>query len=419
MNKNEQLTQSDPEQMAGTTSEKNESADMAPEGAETPSREALLERCGDLAASNNILDQVAADVRASGFAGETSSVLATFLAVVSRLLDRPVSMAVRGPSSAGKSYTIKAALKFHPPEAYFEMTAMSPKALAYIDENLSHRMIVIYEGAGISGEFTSYAVRSLLSEGNLKYLYTDFEGGRKARWQIIDGPTGLLTSTAGTIDPELATRLLSVNIADNAELTSEIVHAQARLAAGDGPLIDYERYHDLLRLIALDAPQVVVPYATRLAEGVNFDAVRIRRDFPSVIGLVRAHALLHRETRTQDDRNRLLASPADYEAVHRLIATMVAEGAEQAVSPEVRQTVKAVQKLYYTRGAADEPVTIGDLRTKLGLTRTAINRRVNRALGLGYLSDLSGGSRGKKKLLTPGDPMPEDAGVLPDPSVLG
>src|SRR5262249_44139116 len=101
----------------------------APNEDEADSRESLLERCNDLAHCDSILDRVGEAIAAGGFAGDTSSVLITYLAIVSRLLERPVSLAVRGPSSAGKSHTIKEALRFHPVEAYFEMTAMSPKAL--------------------------------------------------------------------------------------------------------------------------------------------------------------------------------------------------------------------------------------------------------------------------------------------------
>ena len=45
---------------------------------------------------------------------------------------------------------------------------MSEKALLYSKEPLSHRFLVIYEAAGISGDFAEYLVRTLLSEGHLR-----------------------------------------------------------------------------------------------------------------------------------------------------------------------------------------------------------------------------------------------------------
>ena len=47
---------------------------------------------------------------------------------------------------------------------------MSEHALAYDQEPLQHRMLVIYEAAGMAGEMQSYLIRSLLSEGKVRYV---------------------------------------------------------------------------------------------------------------------------------------------------------------------------------------------------------------------------------------------------------
>jgi hypothetical protein len=65
-----------------------------------------------------------------------------YLATTSRLFARPVSVAVKGPSSGGKSFTVERALRFHPPLAYHEMTGMSERGLIY-DEPHEHKMLVI------------------------------------------------------------------------------------------------------------------------------------------------------------------------------------------------------------------------------------------------------------------------------------
>ena len=65
------------------------------------------------------------------------------LAGTKTLLDRPISMAVKEPSSAGKSYLVEKVLSFFPDEAYPRSTA--GRALAYGDEPLKHRMLVLCE----------------------------------------------------------------------------------------------------------------------------------------------------------------------------------------------------------------------------------------------------------------------------------
>ena len=50
----------------------------------------------------------------------------------------PFPIAVKGPSSGGKSFTVKSVLRFFPGEAFRALTAMSDRALAYSTEPLKH-----------------------------------------------------------------------------------------------------------------------------------------------------------------------------------------------------------------------------------------------------------------------------------------
>lgn len=125
-------------------------------------------RCEELINSKNILDEFGEALSASGFAGDTRAAKLLFLVVVSRLLRHPVSAAVKGPSSAGKSFLVKAVLRFLPDPAFHALTAMTEKALVYDREPLKHRVLVIHEAAGL-GETANLIVRTLLSEGRIDY----------------------------------------------------------------------------------------------------------------------------------------------------------------------------------------------------------------------------------------------------------
>ena len=117
----------------------------------------------------NILERFARDLARSGVAGESRVAKLLYLAVTSRFLERPVSVAVKGPSSGGKSYLTERVLGFFPESSYYALTAMSEHALAYSDEPLMHRFLVIYEAAGMNSDFQTYLIRSLLSEGKVRY----------------------------------------------------------------------------------------------------------------------------------------------------------------------------------------------------------------------------------------------------------
>ena len=84
---------------------------------------------------------------------------------------------------------------------------------------------------------------------------------------------------------------------------------------------------------------------TQLAELVPPIAVRLRRDFKTVLMLIRAHALLHQASRLKDEQGRVVATLEDYAAVRELVADLVAEGVEATVKPEVREVVEATARL--------------------------------------------------------------------------
>src|SRR5262249_8756609 len=119
-------------------------------------RKAALQACKELARCPDILSKVVKAVQATGLVGEERAVKLIYLAITSRLLARIVSVAVKGPSSGGKSVLVEMVLKLLPPEAFYVLTAMSEHALAYGEEPLTNRMIVLYEAAGLAGDFASY-----------------------------------------------------------------------------------------------------------------------------------------------------------------------------------------------------------------------------------------------------------------------
>ena len=130
-------------------------------------RSQAWEQCGELAREENILDEFVIELSRIGVVGEGRAAKLIYLAVTSRLLEWPVSVAPKGPSSGGKSFVVELTLKFFPPQAFYGLTAMSDRALAYSSEPLPHRHLVICEAAGMASDFATYLIRSLLSKGRL------------------------------------------------------------------------------------------------------------------------------------------------------------------------------------------------------------------------------------------------------------
>jgi hypothetical protein len=340
----------------------------------------LQHACRSLATEADILASFADAVTRLGLVGETRAATTLFLALTSRLLSEPVSIAVKGPSAAGKSYLARQVLKFFPATAYHGLTGMSEKALIYSEESLSNRFIVVYEAAGLQGQDGNVFLRSLLTEGHVRYRTVDKSKSGKLTGRLIerDGPTGLLLTTTDTrMHPEIETRLFSIGVQDTQDQTRRILRSLALDGERDGTDVEFEQWLSLQVWLEAEERRVVIPFAPQLADLIPPVAVRLRRDFKAVLNLIRAHALLHRATRSRDEEGRIVATLADYAAVRELVAEEIAHGAEASVSNVMRQTVTAVRSLALTkRGGTPRAVSVSALATALGIDKSSASRRV-------------------------------------------
>jgi len=380
--------------------------------AETETHERAQEawsRCEELARSENILERFYETLQASGVAGERHTAMILYLALTSRRLDRPVSVAVKGPSSGGKSYLVERVLDYFPESACYALTAMSEKTLAYSEEPIKHRFLVLFEAAGMNGDFQTYLIRSLLSEGCLRYETIEKTSeGLKPRLIEREGPTGLIvTTTMEKLHPENETRMLSLSVTDTREQTGQVLLA---LAEEDISSPNLTPWVALQEWIGAGARRVTIPFAKVLAEKVPPVAVRLRRDFNAVLSLIKVSAILHQASRDHDDRGRIIATVDDYRVVRELVANLVAEGVDATVSATVRATVKVVERLVDDEDG--DWVSLSPIAQELKLDKSAASRRIRTAISKGFLKNLED-RRGKPGKYTIGDPMPDDVVVLP------
>lgn len=370
--------------------------------------------CKELAQSPNILERFKNDLFKSGVVGITKIAQLIFLALISRFLIRPVSIAIKGPSSGGKSFALEMVLAFFPKESFYALSAMSERALAYSDEPLKHRFLVIYEAAGMQGDFQSYLIRSLLSEGCIRYETVEqTKDGPRPRQIFREGPTGLLiTTTATRLHPENETRLISVTVPDSQEQTAAVIKA---LAEEDRTPVDYKQWHTLQTWLSSGEHQVSIPFSKILADLIPPVAVRLRRDFNVVLNLIRAHTILHQATRHRDKRRRLVATiEEDYASVHGLLADMISDGVGATVPPAIREAVEKVAQLSSTHSGG---VSITALAAGLKIDKSSASRRQRAAVEAGYLRNEEI-RKGKPAKLLINDPLPNEVEVLPSVETL-
>lgn len=380
--------------------------------------------------SKDILTEVVRFCRAWGIVGEENTIKLIYLALTSRVLDRPISMAIKGTSSAGKSYILKTVLEFLPKSAYFDISSMSDKALFYTEESFEHRFLIIGEAVGLSSEFISYLLRILLSEGQIKHMTVEStDHGNQAKYLEKKGPTGFITTTTQIqLHPENETRLLSIEISDDRDQTKQIMLRTAKSAMGSekerpslDEFIDYQVWIE-----KLGNTNVVIPYAQVLAEGTKPSAVRLRRDFSMLLTIIKTIAILYQHQREVDANGYIVATIDDYTLAYELVSGKINEGAESSVKPIIRETVDVVEMLLKSDNSSRVSTFIDQnnncqncvdnktIASALNLDESSASRRVSQAIKLGYLEKLET-QKGKSAKIVLGKTIPEDDSILPLP----
>ena len=367
------------------------------------------------------LELVRDAIRGQGYGGDLKPPVITYLAGTSRLLAMragamPVHLLITGVSSSGKNYTLDRVLALLPAEAYYVIDAGSPRIIIYNDAPLEHRVLVFGEADSLpAGEDNpaASAIRNLLQDHCLHYEVTvrdPVTGDYTVREVNKSGPTVLITTSTRSLGEQLMTRLFTLEIGDSKEQISAALETQATLETEgsqplDGALVSFQRY------LQFKAPfKVIVPFAGELAKamGKMASAPRILRDFARLLSLIKAVAIIRHHRRQTDNKDRLVATFADYDTVRNLVSDVYINSSTGATS-DIRKLVEAVIRLDVSR-ADGERITNTTLAEHLGTGVKQVTRRAKRAIKQGWIVN-----REQRKSYpadyAPGEPMPETEGL--------
>ena len=369
--------------------------------------------CRTLAEDKNILSRFGQYIEQVGVAGESRNAKLLYLMLTSRHQKKPGSGILKGPSASGKSFLVDQVLRFFPSSTYYGLSSMSEHALVYSEEPLANRFLILFEAAGISSDFANYLLRSLLSEGKIRYETVEKTSeGMRPRLIEREGPTGvIITTTAIRLHPENETRLLSINVSDTPEQTQSILLA---ISEEEGETVDLTQWQALQEWIELSEHRAVIPYGKALAERIPPVAVRLRRDFTQMLNLIKSHTILHQASRKKDSKGQLIATIEDYAAVRELVSDVISDGVEATVPPIIRETVGAVAKIIED---GKPSATLQQLASALEIDKSSASRRYAVAKNKGYLVN-NEKQKGKPAQIVIGDPLPEDVEILPAPHLL-
>jgi hypothetical protein len=171
----------------------------------------------------------------------------------------------------------------------------------------------------------AYCIRTLISEGYLKYQYTGFIGKKKVTIvQELKGPTSLLTTTIhGQLEGQLDDRMITIHPNTTAEQTRDIISRTAEMASGNSDGVD-QKTLDAWKLFykSLGSVEVVIPYAGDIAAFINRTGslpISSRRAFKRVLATIKTIALIHQKQRSRDDQGRVIADYADFFIAYQLV----------------------------------------------------------------------------------------------------
>ncbi|MEQ2026870.1 CHC2 zinc finger domain-containing protein, partial [Xenorhabdus szentirmaii] len=338
-----------------------------------------------------LVRRITADLSACGVVGESTNLLAGYLAAVSRKLPKPLAVLIQSSSAAGKSSLMDAILNLIPAEERIQYSAMTGQSLFYLGEtNLQHKILAIAEEEGVRQ--AAYALKLLQSDGELTMASTgkdEATGNLVTKSYTVKGPVMLmLTTTAIDVDEELLNRCLVLTVNESREQTEAIHAVQRQKQTLEGLLAENERdyltalHQNTQRL--LKPLNVVNPYASQLT--FLSDKTRTRRDHMKYLTLIQSIALLHqyqREIKQASHRGKVLeyieVTQDDIKLANQLAHEILGRTLDE-MPPQTRKLLMLIQawirdsgqprhEQIFTRKQLRDAVQWGDTQLKIHLSR--------------------------------------------------
>lgn len=257
--------------------------------------------------------------------GEYENKLLLFLIFLSKDLGADYAQAcfIMGESSSGKSYLMHKVLSYFPEECVIWLTRSTTHGLEYFckGKDLSGHILAIEEAPGIS-DAQPY-VRPIFSERGLRIITAQALGGGNVVSQVIEVkgcPAFVTTSCSPLIDDQMSTRIWILSTDESVEQTKRILEFEAYKEKYPKPAgIEEEKEAIRDSLKELKPVKVLIPYADFI--DFPYSKIRVRRDFPKLLALIKVSAYLHQYQRPRlvlNGEEYVIATFADYNIAYTL-----------------------------------------------------------------------------------------------------
>lgn len=391
--------------------------------------------------SADLFDRISLDLETLGYVGEAANKMLAYLAAVSRLLEKPLSVYIQAGSSSGKSFLLETVRKLLPSEAVLAVTSFSDQALNYMrGEDFSGKVMLL--GEAVHNEIVEAQIRQMQSEGELSRLVvvkdpnTGELESRQVRHKV--SLSFMMSSTALYLNPENASRCLVLHTDESRGQTERILHVQRKKKTFEGFAISTGKVPEIIRLHQ-NAQRLLrrIPVFNPLAAHLSFPVFRptMRRTQEQFLTLLEAVALLRqyqkKEVRQRNPHTGESISGIEVDLTdYRLCRGLFAEAVLKANAEELPSGAKLLYQMIRTmaeRRAKKEdlsPTEVSfiqrDVREVSELGSDSIKKYLRTLVDFEYLELISGrrhGTRFSYRLRDPGEAPEVDLG-LPSPEEL-
>lgn len=261
--------------------------------------------------------------------GEYVNKLLLFMIFLSKELGPQEAQAcfIMGESSSGKSYLMHHVLSYFPEERVIWLTRSTTHGLEYFckDKDLTGHILAIEEAPGFRDAQAS--IRPIFSEKGLKIVTAQALGGGKVVSEVLEikgCPAFVTTSVSPVIDEQMSTRVWILSTDESQEQTKRILKHEARKGKFPEQAGMEEKRAIMEALKELKPVKVLIPYA----DAIEFPSkkVRVRRDFPKLLTLIKVSAYLHQYQRPRivlDGKEYVVATFSDYHIAHTLASKVL------------------------------------------------------------------------------------------------
>ncbi len=339
--------------------------------------------------SPDLIDRFVQDSESLGCVGERENKIVLKLAMTSRQLKNPINVTVKGESSSGKNFLAVNVGRFFPPESMISISTATPKALYYLTQDLSHKIVVIAEAPG--GEDAEYSIRTMQSEGEVVILVPEKDkttGRIETRERKVRGPVAFIqTTTKPHLHAENETRNFDIFVDESEDQTKKIFetsnsHYLGRRNGGGAESLLHV-WHTAHRL--LENIPVIIPFVDKIQFPVK--PIRVRRDRPRFLALIETSALLHqhqRERREIDGQQYVIANLDDYALAVR-VGEKILKSVLRGITPKGEELVTKAQAFL------NEEFKRSDLQDRLGWEKKTVEKYLKEAIFLGLIEQTTTG----------------------------